>query len=426
MNILIRQVVIADPTSVLNGKTVDVLIIDGVYKYIASKVEKESIPSTIQIIEGKGLHLSPGWMDMRSNFREPGEEQKETIKSGQAAAAQGGYTAVLLMPSTISQIQTRSDIEFVMRKGQGNAVTVYQTGALTKNRLGVDLNEIYDMQLGGAIAFCDDKRSIPDSGVMLRALQYAGNVKTRIIAFADDKGVSRDNIANESAVTTLLGFKGSPTLAEEIDVHRLVSLAEYTKQPLHISGVSSKVAVDVIRSAKAKKVAITAEVYVYHLLLSDNSLNGFDSNYKVKPPLRSEEDRLALIEAILDGTIDVVVSDHSPQDIESKAVEFDFAEFGMIGLESAFGVLIAALDGKVSADLLIKLLSINPRLILGLSKIIIEENQAANFTLFNLNKEWTFENDHIKSLSKNSPFIGTKFKGKVEAVFNNGELIMCD
>lgn len=419
MKLLIRQVEIVDPTSTFNGKIVDVFIVNGSYHTIANTISLDKIPSDTQIIEEKNCCLSVGWLDMRSCFRQPGEEQKETIASGQAAAAQGGFTAVLLMPTTKPVIQTRSDVEFVMRKSEANAVTVFQAGALTKNHAGKELNELYDMQLGGAIAFCDDKHSVADSGVMMRAMQYAGNIKTRIIAFADDIGLSRENIANESAVTTLLGFKGSPSIAEEIDVQRLVSLTEYTGQHLHISGVSSKTAVEVIRNAKARGVKISAEVYVYHLLLSDDALNEFDTNYKVKPPLRSEADRIALVDALLDGTIDVVVSDHSPEDPESKVVEFDFAAFGMIGLESAFGVLQKALGERSTPKLIATLLSSNPRKILGLPTLSIQENQKAECTLFSKEEEWIFTSKHIKSLSRNTPFIDMKFRGKVKGIYGN-------
>ena len=426
MNLLIKQVTIADPNSSFNGKTIDVLIVNGNYQVLTDKIATKDIPAETKIIEGKGDFLSPGWFDMHVNFREPGEEQKETIKSGQLAAAQGGFTGVLMMPSTKFAIQTRSDVEYAIRKGENNVVSVFQAGALTKDRAGKEINEIYDMQLGGAVAFCDDKRSIQDSGIMLRALQYAGNLNAKIIAFVDDKSISREHLSNESSVTTLLGFKGSPTLAEEIDVQRLVALAEYTNQPLHLSGVSSRSAIEIIRNAKAKKLPITAEVYAYHLLLTDNSLNEFDTNYKVKPPLRSEEDRIALIEALLDGTVDTVVSDHSPEDSESKVVEFDYAAFGMIGLESAFGVLVAALDGKGSPSLIANLLSINPRKILGLPIVSIQENSMANFTIFNLSEEWKFERKHIKSFSQNTPFVGSSFKGKTKCVFNNGAFVICD
>ncbi len=426
MKLLIRQVEIADPTSAFNGKIVDVFIVDGNYHTIASSISTEKIPADTQIIEEKNCCLSIGWMDMRSNFREPGEEQKETIKSGQEAAAQGGFTAVLLMPSTKPEIQTRADVEFVMKKSEANAVTVFQAGALTKDCAGKELNELYDMQLGGAIVFCDDKRSIADSGVMMRAMQYAGNINTRIIAYADDKGLSRESITNESAVTTLLGFKGSPSIAEEIDVQRLVTLTEYTGQHLHISGVSSKAAVEVIRNAKARGVKISAEVYVYHLLLSDESLNEFGTNYKVKPPLRSEVDCKALIDAVIDGTIDVVVSDHSPEDPESKVVEFDYAAFGMIGLESAFGVLQKALGNRSTPNLIAKILSVNPRKILGLPTVSIQENKKADCTLFSKDEEWVFTSKHIKSLSRNTPFMDMKFIGKVKGIYSNSQWVTAE
>lgn len=418
MNLLIRQVTIADPNSALNGKLVDVLVKDGKFAKIATKMSDADIPKGVEEKNGKGCYLSPGWFDMKVNFREPGYEQKETIVSGQQSAARGGFTGVLLMPSVKPAIQTRSDVEYVLNKSKSFPVEVFTAGSITVNREGKDLAEMFDMKQGGAVIFTDDKRAITNSGLMMRALQYAGNIGSKIIAYADDPAITGEPLANESTVTTTLGFKGSPSFAEAVMLERDVRLMEHTGQPLHVSGVSTAEAIEVVRMAKKMGLPITAEAYAYHLLLDDSSLEGFDSNYKVKPPLRSISDRELLCEAIADGTIDVVVSDHSPEDIESKDVEFDYAAYGMIGLESTYSVVKKAMEGKITPEFTAKLMAINPREILGLEIPSIAEGAAANFTIFNPEEKYIFGKSDIKSKSRNTPFIDAAFEGKVKMTFN--------
>jgi dihydroorotase len=418
MNLLIRQVTIADPNSALNGKLVDVLVKDGKFAKIATKMSDADIPAGVEEKNGKGCYLSPGWFDMKVNFREPGYEQKETIVSGQQSAARGGFTGVLIMPSVKPAIQTRSDVEYVLNKSKSFPVEVFTAGSITVNREGKDLAEMFDMKQGGAVIFTDDKRAITNSGLMMRALQYAGNIGTKLIAYADDPAITGEPLANESTVTTTLGFKGSPSFAEAVMLERDVRLMEHTGQPLHVSGISTAEAIEVVRMAKKMGLPITAEAYAYHLLLDDSSLEGFDSNYKVKPPLRSISDRELLCEAIADGTIDVVVSDHSPEDIESKDVEFDYAAYGMIGLESTYSVVKKAMEGKMSPEFTAKLMAINPREILGLEIPSIAEGAVANFTIFNPDEKYIFGKSDIKSKSRNTPFIDSAFEGKVKMTYN--------
>lgn len=416
MNLLIRNVTIADAASTFNGKIVDVLIWKGVFAEIGTAIKNKN---EVRELDAKGCYLSPGWFDAKVNFREPGFENKETVRSGQNAAAKGGFTGVLVMPSTQPSVQTRADVEFILNKSKGHVVDVFVAGCLTVKREGKEMAEMFDMQQGGAIAFTDDKRAISDSGVMMRSVQYAGNICSKVISFADDKGISGEGIANESATTTLLGFKGSPAFAEAVALERDIRIAEYTGQSVHFSGISTREGVEVIRMAKAIGLPITAEVYVYHLLLDDSSLNDFNSNYKVKPPLRSSSDVEALKEAVLDGTIDLVVSDHSPEDIESKDVEFHYAAYGMVGCESFYGVLKSTFGDAISAEFTAALLSNNPRKVFNLPSIKIEVDHAANFTLFNDQITYEFTKDEIVSKSVNSPFLGAQFKGKVQMTYNN-------
>ena len=417
MNLLIRQVTIADPNSAFNGKKVDVLVEGGKFSKIAERINS-AIPEGVIEKNGKGCFLSPGWFDMKVNFREPGYEQKETIISGQQSAAKGGFTGVLLMPSVKPSIQTRSDVEYVLNKSRNFPVEVFAAGSITVNREGKELAEMFDMQQGGAVIFTDDKRAITNSGLMMRALQYAGNIGAKIIAYADDPSITGEPLANESIITTALGFKGSPSFAEAMMLERDVRLMEHTGQPLHISGISTAEAIEVVRIAKQMGLPITAEAYVYHLLLDDSSLEEFDSNYKVKPPLRSASDKQLLCEAIADGTIDIVVSDHSPEDIESKDVEFDYAAYGMIGLESTYSVLKKAMLDKLTPEFTAQLLAINPREILGLAIPKIAEGSEANFTIFNPIEKYIFEKKDIRSKSRNTPFLDTEFEGKVKMTFN--------
>ncbi len=425
MNLLIKSVKILHEGHSFHKQVCDVYVENGFYKFFASTIDLKNCADDTQVYDASNQYLSIGWMDMRVNFREPGHEQKETISTGLNAAAAGGFTAVLLMPSTQPSLQTRADIEFVKSKSQPHITTLYPAGSLTLNREGKELCEMYDMQQGGAIAFTDDKKFLKDSGVMMRALQYAVNINSRVIAYADDDYLSGKSLANESATTTLLGFKGSPALAEEIALQREISLSEYVHTALHVSGISTASAVNVLREAKKRGAKISAEVYAHHLMLTDESLNDFDSNYKVKPPLRSRSDVDALINAVADGTIDVIVSDHSPQDIESKDVEYDYAGFGMIGLETAFGVLNTALKDKMPVEKIINCIAANPRKVLGLNPARIKEGEPANFTIFNPKEEWTFTMQHIRSLSRNTPFINCSFTGRAKAVFNNGFFLPC-
>ena len=424
MKIAFHGVTIADHRSELNGKKVDILIVDGSVIEIDKYISDRQYSKDVDVKNCDGIFISPGWLDMKANFREPGYEQKETIESGQAAAAQGGFTAVLLMPSVNPVIQKRADVEFLIGKSKNSNVDVYIAGALTVNREGKELAELYDMQLGGAVIFTDDKRAINNSGLLLRGLQYADNIGAKVIVYADDKSLSGDSLANESAVTTKLGFKGSPSIAEGIALERDIRLAEYANTPLHCSGVSSIEAVEAIRTAKKMGLPVTAEVNVAHLYFTDEVLNSFDSNYKVKPPFRGTTDKEMLKEALLDGTIDCVVTDHSPEDIESKDVEFEYAAPGMIGLETAYSVLNSAFDGLITPDQIAQVLSINPRSILGLHIPSITAGSVANFTLFNPAAEVIYDLNDLKSKSRNTPFLNRTLKVKVMMAINGS--ILCD
>jgi dihydroorotase len=417
MRILIKQAEIIDGTSPHNGKVKDVLIEDGIIKKIADSITEKADTA----FGGKGNCLSIGWFDLHVNFREPGHEYKEDLLSGCRAAMAGGFTEVLCMPSTYPPIQSKSEIEMIRTKTKDELVNVHAAGALSVNHDGKDLSEMYDMHTSGALAFTDDKKAVQDSGLMLRALMYAKNFNGLIMSFADDNYVSVKGQVNESIFSAHLGMKGIPSLAEELMLNRDIFLNEYAGGKIHFSSISTAKSVELIRNAKAKGLKVTCDVAAHNVLLDDTALAEFDTNYKVKPPLRTKDDIKAIIEGLKDGTIDSIASDHTPEDVENKRKEFDLAAFGMIGLETAYAVANTALHKTMKTEGVVEKLAISPRMVLGLTIPSIKEGAKANLTLFNAHEEWIVDEKHLQSKSKNSPFIGMKLTGRVKAVFNKGK-----
>jgi dihydroorotase len=418
MKTLIRSVKIIDASSPHHNKECDVLIEDGIIKKIA---DANSINEKCEkVFDAKGKHLSTGWFDLHVNFREPGHEYKEDLVSGCKAAAAGGFTGVLAMPSTTPPIQSKSEIEMIRNKTANELIEVHCAGALSVDLEGNDLSEMYDMFSSGALAFTDDKKSVQDAGLMMRALLYTKNFNALIMSFPDDKSISGKGLINEGVMNTQLGLKAIPALAEEIMIIRDLFLAEYTESRIHFSTISSAKSVELIRKAKADGLKVTCDVAAHQLLLDDTTLSGFDTNYKVNPPLRTAVDIAALKEGLKDGTIDCICSDHSPEDAENKIKEFELAAFGIIGLETAFAVTNTALGKTMSLENIIERFTTAPRKILSLPVPQIKEGENANLTLFDADVEWTFAEKNIKSKSKNTPFIGIKLKGRAIAVFNKG------
>ena len=416
MNLLIKQAIIVDSESVYNGKKVDVLIEKGVITQIKKTINSEK---GIRVIEAENLHLSAGWIDMQVNFCDPGYEHKETLDQGIKTATKSGFTGVCVMSGTNPPLSNKSQISYVVNKTKDQLVDVFPVGTLSYNQEGKDLSEMFDMQQAGAIAFSDYKKSVKDAGLILRALQYSSNINSFIITHCDDKTISHDGQMNEGVASTKLGLKGIPALAEEIMVQRNLQILEYAGGKMHIPTISTKGSVELIKKAKAKKLNITCGVTAYNLLLDETELDSFNSNYKVNPPLRTKEDIDALKKGLADGVIDVIVSDHYPQDIESKDLEFDLADNGMIGLESCYGALNSALNQKMTLNKIIETLTVNPRSILNLEPNSIKEGVAANVTLFNPFAKYVFEKANISSSNFNSGFIGKELLGKVVGVINH-------
>jgi dihydroorotase len=420
MKLQIRSAKVIDPYSPHNGKVCDLLLDDGVVRSVNLSGKKSGeTPKGAKVYEAAGQFISPGWFDMRVNFSDPGFEHKEDILSGCEAAAQGGFTGVATLPSTNPPVQSKGQVEYILNKSRNNIVSVYPLGAITQNREGKEITEMYDMHRSGAVAFSDGNHAIQHSGVMQRALQYTRGFDGLIISHAEDCTMTSKGQMNEGVMSTQLGLRGIPAIAEEMGIIRDLALARYTGSPLHISHISTAASVNLLRRAKKDGIRVTADVAAVHLVLNEEELSTFDTNYKTNPPLRTKQDVLALQKGLADGTIDAIVSDHTPEDIESKNVEFDYAKTGMIGLQTSYALLSTHLPEKLSPGMLVLAMAINPRKILNLPVPTVKEGEEANFTLFDTSSKWTFTGAGNKSRSRNSPFFDKEFKGRAHAIYNN-------
>ena len=334
MKIIIKEAKVIDPKSEFHNQTVDLKIVNGNIEEIAKNL---SFSDDFQIVKHSNLHLSQGWFDSSVSFGEPGFEDRETIENGLNVAAKSGFTGIALQPNSFPVIDNQSQIQFVKQKAQNATTELFPIGALTKNSDGTDLAELFDMKNAGAIAFGDYNTSISNANVLKIGLQYVQDFDGLVIAFCQDEKIKGTGVANEGIVSTRLGLKGIPNLAEELQVARNLFLLEYTGGKLHIPTISSAKSVALIKEAKAKGLQVTCSVAVHNLVLTDEKLDTFDTRFKVAPPLRNEFDRQALLNGILDNTIDCITSDHNPIDIEHKKMEFDLAKNGTIGLETEIG-----------------------------------------------------------------------------------------
>ena len=414
MNLLIKSATIIDPNSPFHQQIADVLIENGVITEIAEEIEANA-----EIVEAAGKYLSPGFFDLNSNIGELGLETKEDLITGTNAAAAGGFTGIALMPSTVPPVHSKAEIEYLLNRAKGNLVDVYPLGAISHKREGKDLAEMYDMFLSGAKAFTDGDRPVQDAGLMERAMLYAQGFDALIFSYPEDTAIAGKAKVNEGEVSTLLGMKGIPSLAEELMIARDLYLAEYTGSRLHFSTISTTRSVELIREAKRKGLEVTCDVAAHHLVLTDEALLGFDSQYKVKPPLRTQDDVDALIAGLKDGTIDAIVSQHTPHEVEFKDVEFEVAEYGIIALQTTFAL---ALKAGLSVELIVEKLAVNPRGILSVAIPAIAVNEKANLVLFDIATEWEYTRKNNKSKSYNSPFMGQNLIGKVLLTINNNQI----
>lgn len=419
MSILLRKVNIQDQFSPFHGEQKDILIQNGIITEIGDQLHADGS----KVVDVAGTHVSQGWVDTFSDFADPGYEHKENLESGARAAASGGFTRVFVVPNTSPALHSKSQIEYIIEKSRRLPVTIQPIGAITKNIEGKELAEMYDMFEYQAVAFSDGFHSVQSAGLLIKALQYVKAIDSVIIQLPDDKSINPGGLINEGIVSTQLGLPGKPVLAEELMVSRDIKLAEYTDSKLHITGISSARSVELIRKAKSDGIKLTCSVTPYHLFFCDEDLKGYDTNLKVNLPLRTKADRDALLNAVMDGTIDVIATHHQPQDWDNKTCEFEYAKHGMIGLESCFGVLGAL---NVPESRIIELLSIKPREIFNLPQHPIQVNAPAELSLYMPASEYLFQSDDIRSASKNSAFIGKALKGKVLGIVNKESLFLKD
>jgi dihydroorotase len=417
MNILLRSARIIDKNSRYHNQVKDILIQNGIIVKIGKKLE---LPKNCKEIELGNLHVSNGWFDSSVSLGEPGYEERENLVHGLEVAAKSGFTKIALNPNTNPLIDNKSAVEFLIQKSTDSAVSLYPIANLTQKGAGKEMAELYDMQNSGAIAFGDYNKAVDNVNLLKIALLYAQNFEGLVLSFPQDGNIGTHGLVNESENTTRLGLNSIPNLSEELQVSRDLSVLEYTGGKLHIPTISTSKSVQLIKDAKKKGMDVTCSVSAHHIYLTDVEIKSFDTNYKVSPPLRSEKDVKSMIKGINDGTIDMIVSDHNPIDIENKNVEFENGIDGTIGLESLFG----SIGRKLDLNQVIVCLTENPCKRFNLPVSVIDEGEKADLTLFDPALEYIFENEHILSKSKNSAFLGKGLKGKAYGIYAKKKLVL--
>ncbi|MGB4843133.1 MAG: dihydroorotase [Ferruginibacter sp.] len=415
MNILIKQATIISSSSPFNGQTQDILIVDGKISTIADAITEKAD----KVIDQKGLCVSIGWMDIFADFADPGFEQKESIETGAKAAAAGGFTDVMLIPNSSPVVDNKAQVEYIVQKARQVPVNIHPMGAVSKNAAGKELSEMYDMRQSGAIAFSDGIHPIQNSGLLLKALQYVKSFDGTVIQLPDDTSIGSGGLMNEGIVSTQMGLPGKPAMAEELMVARDIKLARYADSKLHFTGISSPKSLEYIKRAKEGGIKISCSITPYQVFFCDEDLQGYDSNLKLNPPLRSRADMMAIRKALLDGTVDSIASHHLPQHWDNKTCEFEYAKPGMISLETMFAVLQTI--GLPAADF-VQMQAVNARQIFGLPVPEIAAGEMASLTLFTADTEFVFTEKMIQSKSKNTPFTGKTLKGKVIGIINKSNI----
>ncbi|KAA3648896.1 MAG: dihydroorotase [Bacteroidetes bacterium] len=415
MKHLIQSATIVDPTSKHHLKQVDLIIENGIITTIGEDLKADDCV----IIQSKNLHLSKGWIDLKANYQDPGFEYKEDIESGSKASASGGFTKVCISPLSLPVIDSKAQVDYVKNKAKNQLVDVLPYACISKDAKGKELAEMYDMHQSGAIAFTDDKRAIRNPNLLLRALLYTQSFDGLILSFPHTHEIAEHGVMNEGNVSTHLGLNGIPELAEDLMCIRDIHLTEYSNGRIHFSQISSSKSIELIKLAKKQGLNITCDIASYSIALSDEELYGFDSRLKTLPPLRSKETIKNLIKGIKSGVVDAICSDHTPEDIENKKKEFDYAAFGIINAQTAFSSAFDALNSQLDVTSIIQLFTEGPAKVLKLNLESIEQGNKANLTLFDPELNFTFTKDKVISKSKNSPFFKKELKGKVIGVFNN-------
>ncbi|MBX2970027.1 MAG: dihydroorotase [Cyclobacteriaceae bacterium] len=412
MKILIQAAKILDPQSPFHKKVKNILLVNGRITEIGDKNYQAD-----KVISAEGMLLTPGWFDLGTFVGDPGLEHKEDLESVTKTAAAGGFTEIAVLPNTVPAIQTKNDVNYLTRYNDNRLVQVHALASVTRDNKGEELTEMIDLHEAGAVGFTDGLKTIWHTDIFLKALQYLQKFNGVLIDHPEDVWLNMFGQMHEGVQSTMLGLKGMPRIAEEVAIHRNLDLLQYAGGRLHIARLSSARSVNLIRSAK-KKLPLTCDITAYQPLLDDSMLAGFDTNYKVNPPLREKRDKDALIRGLNDGTIDVICSGHVPQDEESKNLEFDHADHGIINLQT-FAANLVSLSKVVDWATLLEKVTVAPRKVLNIETPVIDIETKANLTLLDPAREWHLDEKTNLSKSKNSPWFGQTLTGKVVAVFNN-------
>ncbi len=425
MKVILKNVDIIHPEENLNLKGISVLLSDGIISKMGELNKNET--EGAKEFDFSGKILVPGLYDMHVHLREPGREDEETVITGCNGAAAGGFTGVACMPNTEPAIDTAEVVKFIKEQASNHLVDVHPVAAASVGRKGEIISPMAELVEAGAVAFSDDGTAIRTSSVLRRAFEYANMYNAPIIEHCEDESLA-DGAMNEGVNSTLLGLPGLPSVAEDIIVSRDILMADYTRARIHIAHISTKNSVNLVREAKKRGIKVTAEVTPHHFTLTDDSLKNYDTNVKMNPPLRTQEDIDAIIKGLKDGTIDCIASDHAPHSLEEKESEFQFAPNGIVGFETTVGLSFSELlkKNKLSIEELIKKLSINPRKILNLPIPKFRDGELANFTIIDPNLVWTVDISKFKSKSKNSPFDKRLLTGKAIAVINKKKMFFDD
>ena len=421
MQLILKQGRVVDPTQKIN-QIADVGIDDGRIVEIAAKIRR----SGRKVIDARGLIVAPGFIDMHVHLREPGREDAETIETGTNAAACGGFTGVACMPNTTPVNDSEAVTSFILERAREvSKVAVYPVGAITKGSQGEALAEIGEMRRSGIVAISDDGRSVQNSQIMRRAMEYSKLFGIPVIDHCEDRNLAADGVMHEGYYSTILGLRGINPAAEEMHVARDTILARYTGARLHIAHLSTRLSLETVKRAKKEKISVTCEVTPHHLLLTDAHVTSYDTNMKMNPPLRSQEDVDALVDGIVSGSIDVIATDHAPHNINDKMLEFDRAPFGVVGLETAVGLILDRFvrTGVLGIERMVEMFSTNPARILGLERGTMARGAVADITVLDPNRQWVVSSADFASRSRNTPFEGYRLRGAPAMTIVKGRVV---
>jgi dihydroorotase len=413
MSIILKSAKVINAESRYNGTKQDILISEGKIVKIAKSIEID----TAQVIKIKNLHVSVGWLDSSVSFGEPGYEERETIENGALVASKSGFTDIVLNPNTDPVLDKQTDISFVKLKSKNASCSIHPLGALSISSKSVRMAELFDMRNAGAVGFYDFKKPVKSSNLLKTSLLYSQSFDSLIMSFPLDESIAKNGIINEGVISLNYGIKGIPNFSEEVQINRDLQILEYTGGRLHIPTISTKKSVELIKNAKSKGLKVTCSVAIHNLIFNETKLKDFDTRFKVLPPLRSEDDRLAIVEAVDKGIIDLVTSDHTPIDVENKKTDIDNSKFGTIGLESFFGSLLTIFSLEKTIEILTR-----GKDIFKIEETTLNEGSLAKLSLFTVSDEYEFSKENILSKSKNSAFLGLKMKGKPLGIINSEKI----